>query len=218
MPAAAGHPSWSPCLRGETLFVSVDAWTSQGVRLYHRLATSDWPYHAHFDRGTTTVNLDWIAIAVRWLHIMGAITAVGGTIFMRLALLPAVSQLPDDHRRKLHEAVRSRWSRVVMVAIALLLASGFYNFVLKMRSPGVTSLYQALWGIKFILAMGIFVIASALMGSSPAFARIRQNARLWLTVNLALAMVVVGLSSVLRSLKPPTPGSSDRPAAEASVP
>jgi uncharacterized membrane protein len=149
--------------------------------------------------------LDWVAIASRWLHILAAITAVGGTVFMRFALLPSVGALPDDERKKLHEGVRSRWVKFVMAAILFLLASGIYNLILKEKqlktaADGAKSLYHMLFGVKFLLAFVIFFLASALTGRSPAFANIRQNARFWLTLNLVLAIIVVCVSGVLRAI------------------
>lgn len=154
---------------------------------------------------TELAQLDWVGIASRWLHILAAITAVGGTIFMRFALLPSVSALPDEERKKLHEGVRSRWVKFVMGAILFLLASGIYNLVMKEKqlktaADGARSLYHMLFGVKFLLAFVIFFLASALTGRSPAFAKIRQNARFWLTLNMILAIVVVCLSGVLRAI------------------
>jgi hypothetical protein len=164
-----------------------------------------------------------IGLISRWMHILAAITAVGGTIFMRMALLPSVGSLADDARKQLHEAVRSRWAKFVMGSIALLLISGLYNiFVIESQKripPADSGLYHALFGIKFLLAFGIFFIASALVGRSPAFAKIRANARFWLTLNMTLAILVVCLSGVLRALrdKPPAPASRAPAASQGPV-
>jgi uncharacterized membrane protein len=155
-----------------------------------------------------------IGLVSRWIHILAAITAVGGTIFMRMALLPSVSELADDARKQLHAAVRGRWAKFVMGSIAFLIISGLYNIYVietqKKIPAGDSGLYHALFGIKFLLAFGIFFIASALVGRSPAFERIRQKARFWLTLNMTLAILVVCLSGVLRALrdKPPAPAST----------
>src|SRR5262245_25697921 len=147
-----------------------------------------------------------IALVSRWAHILAAITAVGGTIFIRYALLPALAAFPDAERRALHESLRARWSKAVMVSIALLLASGLYNFIMINRSlgagneamQGMKPMYHALFGVKFLLAVGIFFIASALVGRSAAFEKVRANARLWATVNVSLAVVLVCLSGFMR--------------------
>jgi uncharacterized membrane protein len=165
------------------------------------------------------VELDYLGILLRWMHILAAITAVGGTIFVRVALLPSVAVLPDDQRKALHEQVRSRWMKFVLGAIAFLLVSGIFNLITKERPPGVTTLYHVLFGIKFLLALVVFFVASALVGRSPALAKIRQNARFWLTLNMALAITVVCISGVLRSLPQGTkPAKPANPSAAAAGP
>lgn len=139
-----------------------------------------------------------LGMLFRWMHILAAIVAVGGTIFIRLALLPAVAELPDDTRKALHERVRQRWSKVVMAAIGLLLVSGLYNIGVVAMGYDVPGHYMPLFAVKFLLAMAIFFIASGLVGRSPALEPIRRNARFWLTLNVVLAVVLVCISGVLR--------------------
>lgn len=141
---------------------------------------------------------DILGLLFRWMHILAAIAAVGGTIFIRLALMPSLSVLSDDSRKALHEAIRSRWSKMVMAGIAFLLASGLYNFVLTWRTYNLPGYYVPLFGVKVVLALSIFFIASALVGRSPALEGIRRNARFWVTVNVILAIVLVCISGVLR--------------------
>jgi uncharacterized membrane protein len=147
-----------------------------------------------------------VELISRWLHILAAITAVGGTIFIRYALLPTLATLPDEQRRALHESLRARWSKAVMVSILFLLASGLYNFFVingRLKSGNeamqdMRSTYHVLFGVKFLLGLGIFFIASALVGRSAAFEKVRANAKLWATVNVSLAIVLVCLSGFMR--------------------
>lgn len=106
------------------------------------------------------------ALVSRWLHIVGAIAAVGGAIFALFVLLPASGVLSADAREKFHAAVRQRWSKIVFTAIGILLLSGLYNFVMISKGfrgelPGW---YHPLFGIKFLLALAVFAIASLLAG------------------------------------------------------
>jgi len=147
----------------------------------------------------------FLGLVSRWLHILAAITAVGGTIFIRFALLPAMAEMDDTQRNSLHAAIRSRWAKIVMVSIAFLLASGIYNFLGVIRTlsaneslHSIKSMYHAFFGVKFLLALGIFFIASALVGRSSAFDKIRANARFWATLNVALAVLLVCISGFLR--------------------
>lgn len=147
-----------------------------------------------------------IALVSRWLHVLAAITAVGGTIFIRFALLPALATLPEEQRRSLHDTLRQRWSKAVMASIFFLLASGIYNFIMINRGLGagseamreMKSLYHMLFGAKFLLGLGIFFIASALVGRSAAFDKLRANAKQWATINVVLAVILVCLSGYMR--------------------
>ena len=138
-------------------------------------------------------------IVLRWMHIFAALAAVGGMIFQRVALLPAVAELPDDFRQRLHAAVRARWARVVHAAILFLLVSGLVNFFGIIRNYTLEPYYHALFGVKFLVAFGVFFIASMLLGRSETAQRFQKNARYWLTVNLVLAVIVVGISGILKT-------------------
>ena len=147
--------------------------------------------------------MECLGLVLRWLHILAAITAAGGAIFMRCVLLSAVKTLNDETRHAFHEKIRSRWSKIVNGAIAVLLITGLINFFLvlqlfKADDAKIPPLYNALFGIKFLLAMGIFFLASALAGRSAAFDKIRANAKLWMSVNVLLIVIVVCLSGVMR--------------------
>lgn len=146
------------------------------------------------------MEFDYLALITRWLHILPAMAAVGGTMFMRWGLLPSMGSLPEEQRATLHANLRARWAKVVMGSIGLLLASGIYNIVQKEQGWQVNGLYHALFGIKFLLAMAIFFVASALVGRSEAYAKMRENRRFWLTLNLVLAIVLVCISGALRGI------------------
>ena len=151
--------------------------------------------------------IDYLAYILRLLHILAAITIVGGSVFLRFALLPAVSSLADEQRRSLHEAVRSRWARLVQISILFLLVTGLINFVMFVRAAKgwsdewretYNATYQMLFGIKFLLALCIFALISILTGKSAGTQKIRDNFRFWVNVNLALALAVVMISGAMR--------------------
>jgi len=124
-------------------------------------------------------------------------------LFMRLALVPALKRLDDEASSRLKEALRSNWSKMVFGAIFFLLVSGIYNFITTIKSFDDhvnKSLFHMLFGIKFLLALGVFFIGSALAGRSKATQKIRDNTVFYLTINAVLAVTVVCLSGVLRAL------------------
>ena len=144
-----------------------------------------------------------VLLILRYMHILGAIALMGGAIFMRFALRPVVVQLPPETKDSLHEQVRSRWSKLVMVSSALLLISGIVNLALAAQFEfkpvlGSEKGYHMLVGIKFILALPIFAIAALLSGRTNIAKRMQQNAEFWMNLNLLLALVMVLMGGYLK--------------------
>jgi uncharacterized membrane protein len=142
-----------------------------------------------------------LALVLRWMHIVPAVVAGGATAFAWIALLPAVATLPDAERLRLKETIDRRWRVVVMVCITLLLVSGIANFFLYQAPVHKGQpLYHALFGVKFLAAMIVFFLASALYGRSAALASIRANARFYAGVAAALILLILLISGVLRGI------------------
>lgn len=148
-------------------------------------------------------DLNYVLLASRWLHLAAAIVAIGGAAFMRFALIPAATAaLSDEAHQKLREALRARWSKVVMTSIALLLITGFYNFVVLAMPPKVDPVpYHPIFGLKFFAALGVFFIASALVGRSPGLEKMRAARAKWLSRLLVLAGIIVLISGVLMQIR-----------------
>ncbi len=152
------------------------------------------------------MDIDWVSVVSRWMHILAAITAVGGTIFARYALVPAAGELPEADRVQLMTGVRTRWFKFVNAAILFLLVSGLYNIVMIMKYYKVPVAYHILFTVKLLLALAIFFLASVLHGRSGLAQRVRQKLKFWLNVNVTMAVVLVMISGVMRALPhPPKP-------------
>jgi hypothetical protein len=139
-----------------------------------------------------------VNLLMRWLHIFSVITAVGATVFMRFVLVPSLADAANETRAELLRTLLSRLRILIHTAIGGILLSGLYNTHLLWRSS--VSPYGAVYTIKIILALAIFMIAIFLTSSNPKRAAFQANRKKWLAVNVILAVVVVLLSAVLRSL------------------
>lgn len=146
--------------------------------------------------------MEIVALVSRWAHVFSAIALVGGTIFMRFALVPAVSESLDDAtHEKLREKLLARWARWVHGGVALLLISGLINIMLIIQQYEIPNkLYHPLFGVKFLLALPLFGIASILVGKSERAQKMRQNMKLWLNVNLLLAVLIIGIAGGLKMM------------------
>ena len=150
------------------------------------------------------LEFDFIGIVLRWMHIFAAIALVGGLFYQRFVLLPAASTLEESVGKGLCERSSRCWSRIVMVSALFLLVSGLVNFILTMQlfkgaNLALPKLYHPLFGIKFLLALVIFFLASALAGRGKGTQKFRDHAARWLNVSLVLATLVVAISGILRT-------------------
>jgi len=172
--------------------------------------------------------MDPTLLALRWAHVLAACVAVGGLVFARFGLLPALQHLDEPTRDGIHDRIRRSWMPWVMGAITLLLASGLANFLLFnarvreeewgggewMRQTG----YHALFGVKFLLAMIVFYFASGLVGRGRGTQGMRNDRATWLTVTIGLAVAVVMISGWMRQLHMgPNPTVSSGVAADSPV-
>lgn len=144
-----------------------------------------------------------LLLVLRYFHILGAITLMGGSLLLRLGVRPVVRELEAGTREQLHERLRPRWARLVMLSSALLLLSGLVNLALAGRYDyppllGLRQGYHLLVGIKFLLALPIFLIASLLAGRSPLARRLQTRPEPWMNLALALALGMVLLGGWLR--------------------
>jgi uncharacterized membrane protein len=156
-----------------------------------------------------------LIVVSRWLHVGTAIVVLGGSVFMRFVLMPAAASLPEAEHEALRGRIMSRWRKIVMAGIALFLLSGFFNY-LVVAVPGHKGqgLYHGLMGVKILLSLAVFFLASALTGRSKGLEGIRQNARFWLTVTIVLAAIVVVIGGYLKVAMP----AAESGAAPARVP
>ena len=147
---------------------------------------------------------EWVGLFFRWGHILAAIAMLGGTLFMRWTLIPAMATLPDDQRQTLQQAIRQRWSRVVGAASGILLVSGLYNAVVLIKSYHFVgpfgNMYHALVAIKLLLALAVFLLAALLSGRTKAAESMRAQQAKWLTVAALLGITLVCLGGFMRAI------------------
>ncbi len=146
--------------------------------------------------------MSMLILVMRWAHILAAVTAVGGVLFIRFVLMPsAAAVLDEETHQKLRAAIMKRWQHIVHTCILLFLVSGLYNYLAVTRflhddQPA----YHMIFGIKFLLAIVIFALALGLT-STKGWAKVfQEKPKMWTTLLAVLAIAVIALSGVLRNL------------------
>jgi len=154
--------------------------------------------------------MDPTLLLLRWAHVLAAAVALGGLVFARFGLLPALTAFDEETRDRIHDRIRRSWLPWVIGAITVLLASGLANFLLfnaRVKEEGWAAgewmrqtNYHALFGAKFLLALVAFYFASALVGRGAGTQWVRNDRSKWLTVTIGLTVAVALLSGWMRQL------------------
>lgn len=138
-------------------------------------------------------------ILLRWVHVVTAMTWIGGMLFIALVLVPVTRQLEDAAlRTRLVQAAGQRFRAVAWIALALLLASGLLNLWLR---PYLLWMPRLQWKLGLVIvALGLagihdFVLGprAGLPGADPSL-RARASWMARLNVLVVLAIVMLGLT------------------------
>jgi putative copper resistance protein D len=116
----------------------------------------------------------WLDTVVLWIHILAAISWVGGMIFVAFILGPHVRRtVPPEERTALMAAVGQRFSFLGWSAIFTLICTGVYNAARFLGS------WDALWGTTFghllLVKIGLFLVMIGLSIAHDFFVGPRQR-------------------------------------------
>ena len=133
--------------------------------------------------------VDVLRIFSRWLHISSVVTLIGGFIYARYAVFPAL----DANGAAFVDRMVERFRSILYVVLATTLASGLYNYLSK---PSYPPHYHMVIGIKFLFVLHIFAVA--ILYTMPK-ADLEKRKR-WLTGMAFSGLIVIAISAVLRWL------------------
>ena len=142
-----------------------------------------------------------MSLLVRWLHVMAAITWIGGMLFIALVLVPVTRRVSDPAlRTRLVQEAGRRFRTVGWIALGLLLLSGLGNLWFRPHLLGVGRFQWKLGLVVLALVLSAvhdFVLGprAGRPGADPAL-RVRAS---WLArVNVVVVVLAVLLGLALR--------------------
>jgi copper resistance protein D len=140
-----------------------------------------------------------VSLVSRWLHVVAAITWIGGMLFIALVLVPVTRRLDDPAlRARLVQAIGMRFRTVGWIALGVLLATGLVNLWLQ---PFLLGSHRFQWKAGLVVLALIlsayhdFVLGprAGLPGADPS-ARVRASWVARINVLVVLVIVLLGLS------------------------
>jgi len=136
-------------------------------------------------------------LGLRWLHFLGVVTWLGGTIFIATVLVPLARTLGEPARRNMVREAGRRFRLVGWIGLSLVLLSGTGNLVL---SPSLLS--HALFQVKLALVAVILALSAihdfvlgprANLAPDPSL-RVRASRVARAALFLGLVVVLLGLA------------------------
>ncbi len=142
-----------------------------------------------------------VDLLLRWMHIYAGVMLAGGLVFLACVWAPANAGDDAEVVEERYGTFRKLWARIVMLSTLLLLVSGIVNLVLTVKKYDVPGYYHMIFGIKFLLAFVVFWLAAKLSGRSDSAINMRKRWGHWVNIAMLLALVVVGMGSMLKVIE-----------------
>lgn len=149
---------------------------------------------------------EWLLLTAQWVHLMGAITWVGGSIFFKFVLQPAFRTA--DNGPGSMRAVGHEFGKIVRIAIVILVVTGAFMAVVHLTAGGNSRVYIGILALKISLAFYMFLVVWLRRRSAPA-ASAGGSGHFWSSVRraatsttplLILGIVIIGLADVLSAV------------------
>ena len=149
--------------------------------------------------------LDWILLAIRWAHALGAVAWVGGGIFYLMVLRPAFRRAGPGP--EVNRSIGQEFRGLVNTAIVVLVVTGAILTASRLTLDTVTMPYVAVLVVKVALALYMMAVVrfrrprEASKEDQPAGGGTRIKEMLTgPTALLVIGVIIFGLADVLAAL------------------
>ncbi len=141
----------------------------------------------HLSGGGLDVTLGAVlSVFMRWLHIVSAITILGGFIYARFVVAPALAHTTVGDSAAFSNRTVAQFRLILYTAIVTVLVSGLYNYLTK---PSYPPHYHMVIGIKFLFVLHIF--ATSVLYTIPNANDGNRLKRLnWLVISGAMVLLI----------------------------
>ena len=150
---------------------------------------------------------------IHWLHLMAAVTWIGGMIFTSFVLQPVMRVLlKPQERMPLYYEMGKKFKVIQFVCLLVLLATGLQKLWQLRDSPAIFhSSFGNILAVKLILVLAVLVLSvchSFIWGpqltalrnepESPIFQQLISKMVFWGRLNMTLAVAIVFCATLLR--------------------
>lgn len=139
----------------------------------------------------------FLHLLFRFIHIASVILLLGGVVYARQVLVPALNDLPEEMRKRAARETQERYRTTLFALLFLIVGSGLYNFL---TGPKHGETYQIWFGIKMLLV--VHIAATAILWAISPYGDVvadGRGKRRLASIGISGILVVL-ISAYLRSL------------------
>ena len=134
---------------------------------------------------------DALLVLMRWIHIASMATLIGGLLYGRMVMAPAIAALSPDARESLGDAAAGLFRPFVFAAIGGLVVSGTFNLL---TTTGHRPIYHMLFGVKMLLVLHVFAVSILIVRpTNPRRVRL-------MTGTIVSGLIILAISAWLRRI------------------
>jgi hypothetical protein len=137
-----------------------------------------------------------LAVCMRWIHIASIATLIGGIIYARFVLGPALQPLAEIERAVVSKRAVGIFRPLLYTVLLTILGSGLFNYLTKTNYPPH---YHMWMGIKLLIVLHIFSMSILYTVRDPG----ERKRNRWLTGTVISGLIVIAISGYLRWISLP---------------
>jgi len=128
---------------------------------------------------------------VRILHIAAACTSLGGLVYARAVLWPALAGLPPAERDGFLAVVMRRFAWIKWTGVAVVGTTGVIQWIAVWPRVTAPAAYAASLAVKMIGAIGLGTITFLLALPSGRLRPMQRRRAFWSAINIACGLLIL---------------------------
>jgi uncharacterized membrane protein len=103
----------------------------------------------------TVALMDWLVVAVQWLHVLLGIFWFGNALVLDVIVIPAINRLPIVRQREISSYIGARATPIFHVVVPSIIALGFIRGTLLGPIKSVDYVFGTAYGLTWLTALGV---------------------------------------------------------------
>jgi uncharacterized membrane protein len=137
---------------------------------------------------------------VRVLHIAAACTSLGGLVYARAVLWPALARVPVAVRENFLAAVVRRFAWIKWTGVGVVAVTGVVQWIDVWPQVAAPAAYAACFALKMGGAVGLGTITFLLALPVGALRGMQRRRGLWAAINIACGLAILVGAALMRAV------------------